>query len=98
MPTDDRAYPPPGQPYSTPSGSPSSAESGELYNAAERLEQTSWDRMQNEATEHGAGMTGVDEERPGAIMGFLEQQLDERPLPTLLLAVAAGWLAGKLLR
>lgn len=98
MPTDDRSSPAPGQPFSTPPDAPTSGEPGELYDTAERLEQTSWDRMQDEATAHGAGTTGVDEERPGAIMGFLEQQLTERPLPTLLLAVAAGWLAGKLLR
>ena len=29
---------------------------------------------------------------------FLEDQLRERPLPTLLLGVLAGWIAGKLLR
>jgi hypothetical protein len=44
-----------------------------------------------------------DQESPyagaiGGLRALLEQQLRERPLPTLLLGVAAGWLAGKLLR
>jgi hypothetical protein len=34
----------------------------------------------------------------GRIRGFLEDQLRERPLPTLLAGVLAGWIAGKLLR
>ena len=34
----------------------------------------------------------------GRVRSFLETQLRERPLPTLLAAVAAGWLAGKLLK
>lgn len=98
MSTDDRSTPLSGQPYSTPPGGQANPGSDELYDAAERLERASWDQMQDEAGEHGASTTGVGEERPGAILTFLERQLNDRPLPTLLLAVAAGWLAGKLLR
>lgn len=42
-----------------------------------------------------------DEREPhehGAVVSFLEDQLRARPLPTLLAAVAAGWLVGKILR
>lgn len=34
----------------------------------------------------------------GGLRGLLEHQVRERPLPTLLLGVLAGWVAGKLLR
>ena len=40
----------------------------------------------------------LDSEDVGRVRAIAERQLRERPLPTLLLAVAAGWLAGKLLR
>ena len=40
----------------------------------------------------------ADGDDMGRIRSFLEDQLRERPLPTLALAVAAGWLAGKLLK
>lgn len=96
MPTDDRSFPAQGQAYTAPSGETSRRESDELYDTAERLERSSWDRMQSEAHAHDADPG--ESERPGPIMSFLEHQLDQRPLPTLLLAVAAGWLAGKLLR
>jgi hypothetical protein len=45
----------------------------------------------------GRGEAGHSEEI-GRIRSFLEDQLRERPLPTLLLGVLAGWIAGKLLR
>ncbi|HEX6069059.1 MAG TPA: hypothetical protein VFZ18_04530 [Longimicrobiaceae bacterium] len=45
-----------------------------------------------------AGKQGPHPDEVGRIRMFLEDQLRERPLPTLLLGVLAGWLAGKLLR
>ena len=37
------------------------------------------------------------EERDG-VTAFLDEQLRSRPVPTLLAAVAAGWIVGKILR
>jgi hypothetical protein len=45
-----------------------------------------------------AGREARDSDDAGRIRSFLEEQLRERPLPTLLLGVLAGWIAGKLLR
>ena len=74
-----------------------SRQSAELFEAAERLERASWDRMERE---HRRGAPSPEEgaDDGAGLTGFLERQLRERPLPTLLAAVAAGWLVGKLLR
>lgn len=50
------------------------------------------------STGAGAGSEAAHADDIGRVRSFLEDQLRERPLPTLLLGVLAGWLAGKLLR
>ena len=53
---------------------------------------------QSERLRRGDRPSLFDGDDMGRIRSFLEDQLRERPLPTLALAVAAGWLAGKLLK
>ena len=50
------------------------------------------------STHTPAGTRRPDTGDGGRVRAFLEDQLRERPLPTLLLGVLAGWIAGKLLR
>lgn len=71
------------------------ASTDELNEATERLESFSWDepRPRSRVDDEEGDGEGV-----GMIHGFLEDQLRLRPLPTLLAAVAAGWVVGKLLR
>lgn len=69
----------------------------ELDEAAERLERTSWERFESAPGDTASSIHAETEEQ-GAITAFLGRQLNDRPLPTLLAAVAAGWLVGKLLR
>lgn len=72
----------------------------ELSDAAERLEGSSWkeydDRPDEPRSDRSSGFLSGDD--VGRVRAIVERQLRERPLPTLLLAVAAGWLAGKVLR
>ena len=53
---------------------------------------------QEERLARGGAPGLLDSEEIGRVREFLEGQLRARPLPTLLVAVAAGWLAGKLLK
>lgn len=69
-------------------------EPDELDDASDRLDNSDLDAF----AEPYSGSAPAHDEGPGMIQAFLEQQLRERPLPTLLVAVAAGWVAGKLLR
>jgi hypothetical protein len=91
MSTDEFAAPEPGT-YSAPAGNAHRQRTGELDEAAERLDEQSLDDP------HARGADFARGADPGGVRGFLDQQLRERPIPTLLAAVAAGWLVGKMLR
>jgi hypothetical protein len=98
MPSDDLSSRDPGA-HSTPAGGRlPGREADELEEATERLDHASWDPFDDSPMpeERDTGANSADS--PGPIRNFLEQQLQDRPLPTLLAAVAAGWLVGKLLR
>ena len=95
MPNEERAAPAGGPSEYDEGEHRPSRQSAELFEAAERLERASWDRMERE---HPRGGSPPREDEEDGLTGFLERQLRERPLPTLLAAVAAGWLVGKLLR
>jgi hypothetical protein len=98
MPSDDFSSPEAGPPFTSATGHSHDNPGDELDEASERLD-SSWDRFEAPpAAMHHERSSALHEEGSGAIRGFLERQLDERPLPTLLAAVAAGWLIGKLLR
>lgn len=98
MPTDDFSSSQPGQPFPSPGGRVPDRGADELDEATERLESASWERFRSEP--RGATTTAeiAAEDDMGPVATFLARQLHERPLPTLLAAVAAGWLVGKLLR
>ena len=83
-----------------PDGPAYGPETDELAEATERLESAGWDPFEETPTPRSRSRaTGVEREaHTGPIRSFLERQLQERPLPTLVGAVAAGWLVGKLLR
>lgn len=70
----------------------------ELDEAAERLEESSWDDFEVSGARPGPTRGLSHDGGTRRILAVLGQQLEERPLPTLLLAVAAGWLVGKILR
>jgi hypothetical protein len=70
----------------------------ELNDTAERLEQASWNGFSDRPGNQGGSSGFFSGEDVGRVRALLEHQLRERPLPILLLAVAAGWLAGKFLR
>lgn len=67
----------------------------ELIDAADRLEESDLNDFDSDSP---LGSSPRAQEETGMVHGFLEQQLRDRPLPTLLAAVAAGWIVGKLLR
>lgn len=69
-----------------------------LDDAADRLDESSWEQFDESPPAAGRSHNLLDGEDLGRIRAVLERQLRDRPLPTLLLCVAAGWLAGKLLR
>ena len=66
----------------------------EMDDTADRIDHTSWDRF---APRSGIE-AGDGEEEAGMLHSLLEEQLRVRPLPTLLAALALGWVVGKLLR
>jgi len=70
----------------------------ELNDAADRLEQASWNGLGDRPRNQGGSSGFLSGEDVGRVRALLEHQLRERPLPILLLAVAAGWIAGKFLR
>lgn len=100
MQSDDVSARDPGTHSTSEGGRIPGHDADELAEATERLESAAWDPFEDtpipkssageDSMEHDAG--------PGPIRSFLEHQLQDRPLPTLLAAVAAGWLVGKLLR
>lgn len=79
---------------------------GTGQNAGQSYDYGSGSQSQNEAASAnryaGSGSSevpaGQEAGEIGHVRSFLEDQLRERPLPTLLLGVLAGWIAGKLLR
>jgi hypothetical protein len=75
-----------------------SPELDELNDTAERLEQASWNGLGDEPGNRRGSSGFLSGEDVGRVRALLEDQLRERPLPILLLAVAAGWIAGKFLR
>jgi hypothetical protein len=76
-----------------------SPEVDELNDAAERLGQASWNGLSDQPGNRRGGSSGfLSGDDVGRVRALLEDQLRERPLPILLLAVAAGWIAGKFLR
>lgn len=67
----------------------------ELLDAADRLEESD---LNDFDSDYPLGSSPHPHQETGMVHGFLEQQLRARPLPTLLAAVATGWIVGKLLR
>lgn len=82
-----------------PGSQPLSDDAEELAEMRERFEDAAWDPFEETpmptSTARGAA---PKPDSPGPVRSFLEHQLRARPLPTLLAAVAAGWIMGKLLR
>lgn len=77
-----------------PASAADSVRTEDLSETTERLDSLGWEgsRADRFADE------GEEDDGVGMIHGFLEEQLRLRPLPTLLAALAAGWVVGKLLR
>lgn len=67
----------------------------ELDEASRRLEDANWEPFPSHARPGGSNRTNDDSD---PITAFAEEQLHQRPIVTLVAAVAVGWIVGKILR
>lgn len=67
----------------------------ELDEASRRLEDVNWEPFPPHAR---PGRKDDAEDDSDPFTAFAEEQLHQRPIVTLVAAVAAGWVVGKLLR
>lgn len=81
-------------PSGTPSAADYSTENADFGDDDVRQEDPRWERF----AAHNPGASAVEQDHPGMLHGFLDEQLRVRPLSTLIAAVALGWVVGKLLR
>ena len=100
MPTDERsAHNTGGHQFASDPGRIHERPGDEFDDTAERVGNRTWEHFETDPGDRLRSRTEREQrDEPGAIVTFLEGQLRERPIPTLIAAVAAGWLVGKILR